>query len=217
MADQDSRSGVRYATPELLAFVERHHAAHDPALERAFAAPAQHGMPAIQVSRSEGKTLSVLMRLVGARKVVEVGTLAGYSALRLLQGLPPDGRVWTVEQDPRHAQIARDNLAAAGVAERVEVLVGAALDLLPQLVNHGPFDAMFIDADKGNYPHYASWAAQHLRRGGLLIADNAYFFGQLLADSAEAAQMRQFHALVAEAFDSACIPTPDGLVVGLRR
>jgi caffeoyl-CoA O-methyltransferase len=217
MADNDSRAGIRYAAPDLLAFVERHHAPHDAALARAFDAPGKHDMPAIQISPSEGKTLTLLMRLIGARKVVEVGTLAGYSALRLAQGLAPGGRLWSVELDPRHAQIARENLAAAGVGDRVEVVVGSALQELSQLSVHGPFDAVFIDADKGNYPHYARWAAENLRPGGLLLADNSYFFGNLLADSPEAAHMREFHALVAASFDSACIPTPDGLVLGLRR
>jgi caffeoyl-CoA O-methyltransferase len=217
MADHDSRSGARYATPDIVAFVDGVHVRHDAGLARAFDAPAQHGMPAIQLAPAEGKTLTLLMRMIGARKVVEVGTLAGYSALRLAHGLSAGGQLWTIELDPRHAQVARDNLAAAGVSDRVSVLVGPALEQLEQLTPHAPFDAVFIDADKGNYPLYARWAAAHLRTGGLLIGDNSYFFGQLLADTPEATHMREFHQLVAEAFDSACIPTPDGLVVGIRR
>jgi len=99
----------------------------------------------------------------------------------------------------------------------VEVWVGPALEVLDQLVVHAPFDAVFVDADKSNYLHYARWAAQHLRPGGMLIADNAYFFGKLLDDTAEAASMREFHDFVAQAFDSSCIPTPDGMLMALRR
>jgi len=218
MADVSSRAGSsRYVTPEITRYVDDTHAAHDAGLQRAFDAPQHHGMPAIQLGASEGKTLSLLMRMVGARKVVEIGTLAGYSAIRIAQGLPPDGKLWTFELDPRHAQVARDNLAAAGLADRVAVCLGPALELLASIEASGPFDAVFIDADKSGYPDYARWAQRHLRPGGLLIGDNAYFFGQLLSDSLEAARMRDFHEFVARHFDSVCLPTPDGLVLGLAR
>ena len=216
MADQDSRSGSRYTSPEILRFVERVHAAHDGALQRAFDAPAEHDMPAIQVAVSEGKLLALLIRLVGARKVVEVGTLAGYSALRIARALPEDGMLWTLELDPRHARIAADNLSAAGVAERVQIVVGPAQESLATLALAGPFDAVFLDADKSGYPDYARWAHGNLRPGGLLIADNSYFFGQLMAETPEAARLRDFHEFVGRSFDSVCVPTPDGLVLGLR-
>jgi caffeoyl-CoA O-methyltransferase len=217
MANVDSRTGTHFATPEIVQYVDRTHAAHDPGLARAFAAPEQHGMPAIQLASSEGKTLTLLMRMIGARKAVEVGTLAGYSALRMAHGLGPDGHLWTFELDPKHAQVARDNLAAAGVGERVEVIEGPALQGLQRIEGFGPFDAVFIDADKSGYPDYARWAQGHLRPGGLLIGDNAYFFGHLLAETPEAVRMREFHAFVAQHFDSVCLPTPDGLVLGLAR
>jgi caffeoyl-CoA O-methyltransferase len=217
MADATSRAGVRYVTPEIARYVDDLHAAHDAGLQRAFDAPQQHGIPAIQLGASEGKTLTLLMRLLGARKVVEIGTLAGYSAMRIVQGLAPGGRLWTCELDPRHAQIARDNLAAAGMADRVEVCLGPALEMLAGIEASGPFDAVFIDADKSGYPEYARWAQRNLRPGGLLIGDNAYFFGQLLSDTPEAARMRDFHEFVAQHFDSVCMPTPDGLVLGLAR
>jgi caffeoyl-CoA O-methyltransferase len=216
MADQDSRSGARYATPEILAFVERTHAAHDASLARAFAAPEQHGMPAIQVGISEGKLLTLLTRLAGARKVVEVGTLAGYSALRIARALPTDGKLWTLELEPKHARIAQDNLEAAGLWNRVKVLVGPALQSLKTLEPEAPFDAVFLDADKEGYLDYARWAHGNLRPGGLLLGDNAYFFGKLLADTPAASRMREFHQFVGEHFDSVCIPTPDGLVLGIK-
>lgn len=219
MADTKSRSGVRYATPEIVAFVEREHVRHDAALSRAFEAPARHGMPEIQVSPSEGRSLSLLMRLIGARNVIEVGTLAGYSALCLARGMQPQGKLITLEIDPKNAAVARDNIAFAAMSDRIEVRVGPALSSLSALESAGVgvLDAIFLDADKGGYPDYARWAARHLRPGGLLIADNAYFFGALLSEQPEAARMREFHAFVAEHFDSACVPTPDGLVIAVQR
>ena len=218
MADADSRTGARYATPEIVHWLDTLHASHDAGLEQAFLAPGRNGMPAIQVGISEGKLLTLLLRLAGARKVVEFGTLAGYSAIRMAQALPPDGHLWSLEFDPKHAAIARANLEAAGVADQVTVIVGPALDALPSLAQLGPFDAVFIDADKGNYDRYGAWARMALRTGGLLLGDNAYYFGNLLAeDDAEAAAMRRFHEQAKEAFDTVCLPTPDGLLLGIKR
>ena len=174
-------------------------------------------MPAIQVAPSEGKLIGVLIALAGARRVVEVGTLAGYSALRIAHALPAGGKLWSIEYDPRHAAVARRTIAEAGLSERVEVLEGAGLDVLARLTSEGPFDAMFIDADKGNYDRYGRWAREHLRTGGLLLGDNAYFFGRLLEDGPEALVMRRFHEEAAAHFDTVCIPTPDGLLMGIKR
>ncbi len=217
MADPDSRAGASYGSPAVLAFVHATHCPQDAALQRAFDAPALHGMPAIQVGLSEGRLLGMLARLAGARRVVEVGTLAGYSTLHLARALPPDGHVWTLEFDPRHAAVARDNLAAGGERDRVTVVVGPALTTLPQIESHGPFDLVFIDADKGNYDAYGRWAAANLRPGGMLLGDNAYFFGRLTEDSPDAAAMRRFHQESTRAFDTVCIPTPDGLLLGIKR
>lgn len=219
MADHDSRAGERYATGAILDYVNRTHVSHDPAVDpalaRAFVVP--EGIPAIQVGPSDGKLLHLLLRLARARKVVELGTLVGYSAIHLARALPQDGHLWSIEFDARHAEIARGNLAAAGLAERVTVIVGAGLDVLPTLVEHGPFDAVFIDADKVNYDGYGAWALANLRPGGLVLGDNAYLFGELLEDSPRAHAMRRFHEAVAAACDSVCAPTPDGLVVGIKR
>lgn len=217
MADRDSRKGTTYATPELLGWLEKVHAPHDDALQRAFDAPAAHGMPAIQVAPAEGKLLELLVRIAGARRVVEVGTLAAYSTIRLARALPADGKLWTLELDPRHAAIARANVAAAKLGDRVTVLEGRALDLLPTLDAEGPFDLVFLDADKEGYADYGRWAAKALRPGGLLVADNSFYFGKLLDDTPAAASVRRFHEETARAFDSVCIPTPDGMVLGVRR
>ena len=215
MADSVTRAGDRHATTAILDYVNRVHAAHDAGLARAFEVP--DGIPAIQISPSDGKLIELLLRLVGAAKVIEVGTLVGYSAIHLARALAPGGHLWSIEYEPRHAEVARANLAAAGFADRATVLVGAGRDVLPTLAPHAPFDAVFIDADKVNYPHYARWAIDHLRPGGLVLGDNAYLFGELLEDSARGRAMRAFHELVAAHCDSVCATTPEGLVVGIKR
>jgi caffeoyl-CoA O-methyltransferase len=135
----------------------------------------------------------------------------------MARALPAGGKLWSVEFEPKHAEVARANITAAGVADRVEVLVGAGVDVLPTLVGHGPFDAVFIDADKVNYAAYGAWAIANLRKGGLVIGDNAYLFGELTDDNDRARAMRSFHEQVAAACDSVCLPTPDGLVVGVKK
>lgn len=224
MADIDSRQGRRYDSPELLDYLNQLHAGHgEPGageqslgLTRAFAAADLHGMPAIQVGMSEGKLLTLLLRLAGAEKVVEFGTLAGYSAIRMAQALPVGGHLWTLELEEKHAEVARENISSAHLSNRVTVLSGPALVSLPSLESHAPFDAVFIDADKGRYDVYGAWAAANLRKGGLLMVDNAYFFGRLLEDSAEASAVRRCHQDAAKAFDTVCIPTPDGLLLGIK-
>jgi caffeoyl-CoA O-methyltransferase len=215
MADNASRAGERYTAPEILDYVNRVHVPHDAGLARAFDVP--EGIPAIQVGPSDGKLLGLLLQLARAKKVVEVGTLVGYSAIHMARALPADGRVWSIEFEPRHAEVARANLAAAGVGDRVTVIVGAGKDVLPTLDKDGPFDAVFIDADKVNYDFYGQWALDHLRPGGLVLGDNAYLFGELMEDSDRGRAMRAFHELVAKRCDSVCAPTPDGLVVGIKR
>jgi predicted O-methyltransferase YrrM len=215
MADMDSRAGKRYDGAQIIDYVNRVHSSHDGALARAFAVP--EGIPAIQVAPSEGRLLYLLARLVGARKIVEVGTLVGYSAIQLARALPAGGKLWTIEFDPAHADVARANIDAAGLADRIEVRVGAGVDVLPTLVEQGPFDVVFVDADKEQYDRYGEWAIANLRPGGLVIGDNAYLFGELLEDSDRGHAMRAFHEGVAAACDSVCVPTPDGLVIGSKR
>jgi caffeoyl-CoA O-methyltransferase len=217
MADRDSRAGRRYSEPEILEWVDRVHVVHDEALGRAFDAPNRENMPAIQVAPSEGRLISLLVKLAGARKVVEIGTLAGYSAIHIARSLPEDGYLWTIEFEAAHAKVARENIVAAGLEDRVEVVEGAAIEVLPGLEEHGPFDAVFVDADKSGYADYGRWARRNLRTGGLLLGDNAFLFGQLLEESDRGAAMRAFHEEAAEAFDSVCVPTPDGVLVAIKK
>jgi caffeoyl-CoA O-methyltransferase len=215
MADLDTRAGNRHGSQAILDYVNHVHAPHDAGLARAFEVP--DGIPAIQVSASDGKLLELLLRLIGAAKVVEVGTLIGYSAIHLARALRPGGHLWSIEYEAHHAEVARGNLAAAGFADRVTVLHGAGRDVLPTIERHGPFDAVFIDADKVNYHHYGRWALDHLRTGGLVLGDNAYLFGELLDDTDRGRAMRAFHELVAARCDSVCATTPEGLVIGIKR
>jgi caffeoyl-CoA O-methyltransferase len=215
MADKDSRAGERYASKAILDYVNSTHVPHDAGLARAFSVP--EGIPAIQVGPSDGKLIQLLLRLANAKKVVEVGTLIGYSAIHMARALPADGHIWSIEYEEKHAVVARANLVAAGVSDKVTVVVGAGVDMLPTLIDKGPFDAVFIDADKVNYHVYGKWAVDHLRSGGLVLGDNAYLFGELMEDSDRGKAMRAFHELVAATCDSVCAPTPDGLVIGIKR
>lgn len=216
MADQDSRAGERYATAQILEYTAQTHHPPDRSLEHAFEAPRKHGMPEIQVGPSEGRLLELLLRLAEAHKVVEVGTLAGYSALWIARALPPEGRLWTIESDRDHVAVAQEVADEAGLRDRVTIIHGDAAEVLPGLAAEGPFCAVFLDADKGRYDVYGRWATDNLRPGGLLIGDNAYLFGRLLEPSDEARAMRRFHEEMAKSYRSVCIPTPDGLALGIR-
>jgi predicted O-methyltransferase YrrM len=146
----------------------------DAALEAARASTAEAGIPAIEVAPNQGRLLELLARLHGARSILEIGTLAGYSTIWLARALLSDGRLVTLESEPRHAAVARENLARAGLAGQVELRVGRAAETLPALAAEGagPFDLVFIDADKESYPEYLGWALRLARPGGLLVADN---------------------------------------------
>lgn len=146
----------------------------DAALNAALEASAAAGLPAINVSPNQGKLLHILARLVAARSILEIGTLGGYSTIWMARALAPGGRLVTLEADPRHAELARANIAGAGLQSVVDVRVGKALDLLPNLEKDGlgPFDLTFIDADKANTPGYFTWALKLARIGALIVVDN---------------------------------------------
>lgn len=146
----------------------------DPALEAALASSAAAGLPTINVSPTQGKLLHLLARIQRARNILELGTLGGYSTIWLARALPPDGRLISLEVNPKHAEVARANVARAGMTSVVEIRLGSALETLPQLVaeGRGPFDLIFIDADKPGYADYLKWALKLARPGTLIIADN---------------------------------------------
>ena len=174
----------------------------DEVLEGALAASTAGGLPEIAVSPNQGKFLNLLARAMGACRILEIGTLGGYSTLWLARALPASGRLITLEFDPQYAAVARANLARAGLAGTVEVRVGAALDSLPKLVAEGggPFDFIFIDADKNNYPGYFEWALKLSRPGTVIIADNVVRDGAVVnAGSSDplVQGVRQFNEQVA--------------------
>jgi predicted O-methyltransferase YrrM len=176
--------------------------APDPALEGALTAGAAAGLPHHGVSPLQGKLLEVLARAVGARAILELGTLAGYSTIWLARALPDGGSLITLEADPRFAEVARANVAGAGLADVVELRVGRARDTLPALAaeSRGPFDLIFIDADKRSNPEYLEWALRLSRPGTLIVADNVVRDGAVLdaASTDETIQgIRRFHELLA--------------------
>jgi predicted O-methyltransferase YrrM len=146
----------------------------DPMLDAALEASDAAGLPQIQVAPNQGKLLTLLAQAQGARKILEIGTLGGYSTIWLAQALPSDGRLITLEAVPTHAKVARANIERAGYADRVEVRLGRALETLPQLAAEGlgPFDFIFLDADKATYPEYLKWCIKLSRRGTMIVADN---------------------------------------------
>ncbi|WP_343574549.1 O-methyltransferase [Mycobacterium sp.] len=152
----------------------------DPALTAALEASDAAGLPQIAVSPQQGKFLNLLVAATGARRILEIGTLGGYSTICLARGAGAEGRVTTLEYEPVHAGVARANIDRAGVGDRVEVLVGAALDTLPT-VTDGPFDFVFIDADKENNPGYLDWAVKLTHPGSIIVVDNVIREGEILS------------------------------------
>jgi predicted O-methyltransferase YrrM len=154
----------------------------DPALDSAQAATAAAGMPAISVSPTQGKLLELLAMTLRAKSILEIGTLGGYSTIWLARGLASGGKIITLEKEPKHADVARANIARAGFAEVVELRVGSALDLLPKLASedHEPFDLVFIDADKQNIPAYFDWAVTLAHAGSMIIVDNVVRDGDVI-------------------------------------
>lgn len=168
----------------------------DDALREARAAGQAAGMPAIEVSAQHAKLLSLLVKISGARRVLEIGTLAGYSTIALARAVGPDGTVVTLEYEPAHAQVARRNLERAGVSDRVEILVGAALETLPTLQHRGEtFDLVFIDADKENNVSYVQWAVTLGRPGTVIVVDNIARNGRVLDPAPDDEQAQAIRAM----------------------
>jgi predicted O-methyltransferase YrrM len=154
----------------------------DPVLDAALTASAEAGLPPIAVAPNQGKWLMILARAIGVRSILEMGSLGGYSTIWLARALPANGRMITLEADPRHAEVAQSNITRAGLADKVEIRLGKALETLPELAAEGnaPFDLIFIDADKENYPGYLEWALRLSRPGSLIIGDNVVRDGKVI-------------------------------------
>lgn len=174
----------------------------DSALDATIQSTIDANLPKINVAPNQGKLLHILAQIQGARRILELGTLAGYSTIWLARALPADGKLITLEANPKHAEVARENIDRAGLSEIVEIRVGAALDTLPQLANEGqaPFDLVFIDADKANIPDYFQWALKLTRRGSVIIVDNVIRKGAVIeVDSTDenVQGVRKFNTLLA--------------------
>ncbi len=194
-------------------------AVEDPVLSTIRERHAEAGLPPIHISADEGKLLHLLLRALEATSVLELGSLGGYSGVWIARALPPHGRLTTIEKDPRHAAIARQAFNEAGLSPRVRLIEGAALDVLPTLAPG--FDAIFVDADKEPLAQYYDWSMRLLRRGGLLLCDNAFFHGAAVdaADVTPAAQgVRAFNRLAADdpRLVATVVPVRDGLLIGLK-
>jgi len=175
----------------------------DPVLEAALKDSDAAGLPAISVTPTQGKLLWLFARLVGARKILEVGTLGGYSTIWLARALPKDGRLITIEASPEHAEVASANLKRAGLDDRIELRIGRGLDLLPNLASEGvaPFDLIFIDADKVSTADYFVWALKLSRPGTLIITDNVIRKGAIVdakSRDSSVVGMRRFFELLAK-------------------
>ncbi|MFF2507028.1 O-methyltransferase [Streptomyces sp. NPDC058067] len=164
----------------------------DEALTAALADSEAAGLPHINVAPNQGKFLHLIARIQGARRILEIGTLGGYSTIWLARALPADGVLVTLEYDPRHAEVARGNLARAGLDKIAEVRVGPALDSLPGIAadHPEPFDLVFIDADKANNAHYVEWALRLTRPGSVIVVDNVVRGGRVTDDSGTAPDIR---------------------------
>jgi caffeoyl-CoA O-methyltransferase len=181
------------------------------------------GLPDIHVSALDGRHLTTITAAVGAGKAVEIGTLGGYSGICILRGMRADGVLHTFELEPGHAAVAAESFCAAGFADRARIHVGPALERLDDVAGEAPFDLVFIDADKQGYPRYLAWAARHLRRGGAVLLDNAFLFGELGApprpDRVDVVRaMREAHERLAGSgtFIATVLPTAEGLAFGVR-
>ncbi|MCK6458767.1 MAG: O-methyltransferase [Planctomycetes bacterium] len=181
---------------------------------------AKAGIPPISIDPPQAAFLQILLRAAGAKRVVEVGTLAGYSAISMARALPPDGRVLTIEVDPKHAAFAKEWVARSDVAKKVAVHLGAGKDVL-KTIPGGFADACFLDADKASYRLYLDECMRILRPGGLVMADNAFAFGQLLdrnPTDPDVPHVRAFndHVPTVQGLQSVIVPLGDGLWVGVR-
>jgi caffeoyl-CoA O-methyltransferase len=212
-------------SPDLIDYSCNLFAPEDTALKDLARAAREYGLPGWEVSQDVGRLLQVLCRAVGAKRVVEFGTLAGYSALWIAGALPVDGRVISLEYNPEYAAFAREQLAKSEAGLKVEVRVGTALEMLPELEREEPFDVVFLDADKEHYPEFLDWSTRVLRPGGLLLADNVLhsssWNGQKpldpAADDPRVAGVHEFNRRLAgdPHFTSIIIPMRDGVAAAV--
>jgi caffeoyl-CoA O-methyltransferase len=216
--------GFGQGAPALAAWAERVYRPEDEVLREIRRRSEAAGLPPIQVGAMDGLHLELLARASSAVRAVEIGTLGGYSGVCLLRGMGPRGRLDTFEREPHHAEVARASFERAGVTAQVRLHLGPAADLLPSIEADGPFDLVFVDADKTGYPAYLAWAERNLEVGGLLLADNTFAFGHVHdpagagEDRAGAEALARFSERLAGGgrFRATLLPTAEGLSVGVK-
>lgn len=207
-------------------YVERTFQPEDSILEEIRLRSKNEGLPEIQLSPMDALHLEVITRAAKAKKVVEIGTLGGYSGVCIARTLPKEGKLFTFEYNPHHAKVAQESFEKTNLSDKVEIFIGPALQNLLKIESSAPFDLVFIDADKISYPDYFRWAEKHLSIGGVLLADNTFAFG-MIADSREEIEekrvedveaLQQFNTLVASSpnFRSTILPTGEGLTFGVK-
>lgn len=177
-------------------------------------------MPQISVDAGDGYLLQWLMKLVGVKKAVEIGTLGGYSGTWIARALPDDGKLYTLEINEKHAEIARNAFDKAAVSHKVDIVLGDGRQSMKDIEAHGPFDMVFIDADKGSYPDYLAWAVDNLRPGGMVAAHNAFRHGRTVEPAGEEDHaMRNFNQALADEprLHGMIIPLGDGMAVGIKQ
>jgi caffeoyl-CoA O-methyltransferase len=220
-----TKSYQAHATEELYDYIERTFHPEDSTLGKIRERSEKAGLPSIQVGSMDGLHLEVLASATQPRKIVEIGTLGGYSGTHLARALQPGGKLFTFEYEPRHAEVARQSFKDAGVAEKTEIFLGEALKNLPKIESEGPFDVIFIDADKPNYPRYLAWAEKNIRVGGMIIGDNTFGWGLITASSFSSEEertailaVREFNQRLAQndRFKTTILPTGEGLTVAIR-
>lgn len=214
-------------SPEVAEYVREAFATSDAVYAEIEARAAAAGMPAIHVSGFDARLLEVIALAAGARKIVEIGTLAGLSGVALCRALPPGGVLHTFEMNPRHAEVAAESFRRSGFTDRVTIHLGPAIEKLPEIEALGPFDLAFIDAEKPGYPAYLEWCARNLRVGGVVLADNTFADGAVAltedqtpeSNRATRAAIREFNARLADprgVFRAMMVPTGEGLSMGVR-
>ena len=220
MTSSPEDKGFGQGDPGLARWAEEVFAPEDEVLREIRARSIAAGLPAIAVGRFDGLHLEVLARAAGALRAVEIGTLGGYSGVCLLRGMGPHGVLHSFELDEHHAAVARESFHKAGVSARSHVHVGPALANLPGIEAEGPFDLVFIDADKAGYPAYLAWAADHLREGGMVLGDNAFAWGEVHLPGGDPgrAALRTFSEQLAQSgrFRATMLPTAEGLALGVK-
>jgi len=222
MPTSPEEKGFGQGSPALARWAERVFRPEDEVLAEIRARSVAAGLPAIAVGRFDGLHLEVLTRAVGAKRAVEIGTLGGYSGVCLLRGLGEGGFLHTFEYDAKHAAVAQESFRKAGVESRARIHLGPASEQLPSIESEGPFDLVFIDADKLGYPAYVAWAEDHLRVGGVVLCDNAFGWGGVAeppgARRAEVDALAQTSERLASSgrWRATMLPTDEGLAMGVK-